>query len=62
MPQKVGDNPHLNKPIVSTKNENFGVRGENLEFNCSIEHPAGSSVQISWVTPHGNIAELVIKC
>lgn len=59
MPHKVAATSFQPRPMISMKNNNFGIQGEPLEFNCSVEYPIGMSLHMDWTTPNDNIALLV---
>lgn len=61
MPHEVAATSFQPRPMISMRNNNFGIKGEPLEFNCSVEYPIGMSLHMDWTTPNDNIALLVNK-
>lgn len=50
---------HVNKPLITSKTDNFGVEGEQLEFNCTVEADWAAKLEFKWELPKDGIAEQV---
>lgn len=49
----------MNKPIIASKTQNYGIEGDTLEFNCTVEVSLGTELYMTWITPNENIAKQV---
>lgn len=58
-PYQVAGMKHVNKPLITSKTDNFGVEGEQLEFNCSVEADWAAKLEFKWELPKDGIAEQV---
>lgn len=43
-------------PIITSKTENYGIEGDQLEINCTIEAELGANFQIKWMLPNNDIS------
>lgn len=59
LPHQVAGTKFVNKPIIVSKTENYGIEGKQLELTCSVECELGTKLTIRWELPNEGIAEKV---
>lgn len=50
------ENKSISTPIITSKTENYGIEGNQLEMNCTIEAELGANFHINWILPNDNIS------
>ncbi|XP_031631901.1 vascular endothelial growth factor receptor 1-like isoform X3 [Contarinia nasturtii] len=56
--RRVAGTEYVNKPVIVSKTQKYGIEGDILEFNCSVEASLGTEIYMTWITPMDNIAKL----
>ncbi|XP_055298860.1 vascular endothelial growth factor receptor 1-like isoform X8 [Sitodiplosis mosellana] len=46
----------VNKPNITSKTQNYGIEGGNLELKCSVEVGLGTLIYMYWFLPNNNIS------
>lgn len=43
-------------PVITSKTENYGIEGDRLEMNCTVEAELGANFHIRWMLPNNDIS------
>ena len=50
---------YVNRPLITSKTDNFGIEGDQLELNCTVEADWDAKLELKWELPNNNEAERV---
>lgn len=46
----------VNKPAIRSKTDDYGIEGEKLELDCTVEAQLGANFKIKWALPSNNLS------
>lgn len=49
----------MNRPLIVSKTDDYGIQGEQLELNCSVEADWAAKLEFKWELPNRDIAKEV---
>lgn len=56
---QVAGTGYVNKPLIVSKTDDYGVEGELLELNCTVEADWSAKIDFKWDLPNKDIAKEV---
>lgn len=59
LPHQVAGTKYVNKPLIISKTDDYGVERGQLELNCTVEADWSAKLEFKWELPNKDIANEV---
>lgn len=56
---QVAGTKYVNKPLIVSKTDDYGIEGDLLELNCTVEADWSAKLEFKWDLPNKDIAKEV---
>lgn len=59
LPYQVAGTKYVNKPLITSKTDDYGVEHGQIELNCTVEADWSAKLEFRWELPNRDIASQV---